>query len=536
MKSSLRVIGFIFCIQLFIFGFITLRPFYITPADHTYTILSKNYLFPIFYYPSMILQSKNGAWSMLDTHTTAPTNRVHAQWFFIVAGKLAALFHIEPAYIFIFLQGIGGVLVFISIYLLITRLLPEKYHSIALILGTIIEVSPRIDTLNLTGALIPSFDGQTLMFRAFGLPHHAWGVAFGIFSIVMLLMSYEKPTVKRLTALFVSSLFSTIFLPSFMVTIGLSIYPACILWALATKTMKKLLAPLTVAVFAIGLVGLQTKIEFANAGYPWNSWSAIEKTWWVSQQVLMQYFYSMAIYLPFLILFLVEAVLHWKHWSNKLRLTSTLMSAWILIPIPLILISNESFFPIANMRLIEGTHYLACGMLSTIGLLECITHLRTIALKQIVLSISLAIILGVSIFVHATYLSNFLKTQEVQNPIAYPLTTTWNGVQFLKTIPRESGVLARESFGELLPGFADIRVYIGGQHGFPDWLDRQSQAYQFFTGTWNEEDARNFLVTHDIQYVFYGPDEQAATSKSPLYPTILQEVYKNSSVIIFKLR
>ena len=34
-------------------------------------------------------------------------------------------------------------------------------------------------------------------------------------------------------------------------------------------------------------------------------------------------------------------------------------------------------------------------------------------------------------------------------------------------------------FGEIIPGFADVRVYIGGTHGFPDWLDRQQKAITF---------------------------------------------------------
>ena len=90
-------------------------------------------------------------------------------------------------------------------------------------------------------------------------------------------------------------------------------------------------------------------------------------------------------------------------------------------------------------------------------------------------------------------------------------------------------------FGEIIPGFADVRVYIGGTHGFPDWLDRQQKAITFFSGKLSASDAMSFLQTNDIQYIFYGPDEQAVTQTPELYPNILTPLFHNPSVTVFSV-
>ncbi|OGG11948.1 hypothetical protein A2Z00_04025 [Candidatus Gottesmanbacteria bacterium RBG_13_45_10] len=529
----------ILTVQLGVFLYIALRPFTLTPPQHTYTVLGKVYLYPIFYYPNMIIQGRDGEWSIRDTHTTAPQIRAHAQWFFIIAGKISALLNIEPNALFIILQILGGIAVFSVSYLGIRYLLPNKYHLLALFFALGMEVGPRLDRLFTSSGLssfVPAFDSQTLILRHFGLPHHTWAEALGLVSLILLVLAYYTPTVPKLIALFVTAFLATLFLPPLMMTIGLSVYSVFILWAIVTRSLKKLITPLIVATIAIGIVGIQTKFEFAQAGFPWNSWSAVEKTWWNNKDAIMQYASALLPYIPFFILLLIAVPAKWKQWSNKLRLVIILMAAWIIIPFFLIPISAYDFFPIANLRLVDGYHYLAAGILAAVGLVECLTLLGNVKARKMALVLVTAFTIGISALLSITYLVPFLASQKQLDPHAYPLTTTMQGIYFLRTLPKESGIMVRESFGEIITGFANVRVYIGGIHGFPDWLQRQWLANRFFSGTLPPQEALDFLHANDITYVFYGPDEQSSTTQSPLYPSVLQPIFQNQSVTVFKVR
>ena len=52
---------------------------------------------------------------------------------------------------------------------------------------------------------------------------------------------------------------------------------------------------------------------------------------------------------------------------------------------------------------------------------------------------------------------------------------------------------------------------------------------------YSEADARQVLTDNDIAYVFYGPDEQALTTTSEFYPSLLVPVYNNPTVTVFKV-
>lgn len=180
--------------------------------------------------------------------------------------------------------------------------------------------------------------------------------------------------------------------------------------------------------------------------------------------------------------------------------------------------------------------YMSAGILSAIGLLEAARLIASEKVRKMVLAAVTGLTIGFSLYISSVYLSSFFRYQNDVEPHAYPATSTWQAMQFLRTVPAGSGVMVREYFGEMLPGFANIRVYIGGQHHFPDWLNRQAAAITFFSGTMSEEGAKQFLKSSDVTYVFYGPDEQSVTTISPLYPDILKPVFQNATVTIFSLK
>ena len=511
----------------------------ITPPGHVYLPTSKSYLYPIFFSPNQILQAKNGAWGIKDTHTTAPQGRAYAVWFFVLSGKIAHVLNIEPTTFYTITQILGMIAVYAAAYFLATVLLPKKYQALALLFAFFIELGPDVTSLvqyPVTKTFSPANSAFILLFRFFGLPHHAWGDALALLSFAFLIRTYQKRSLPNALALFITTITSAFFLPPVVITLGLSVYPMLILLSFLTRTFNKLLLPLVIATIAVAIAGIQTKIAFANAGFPWSAWTTIEKSWWTNTDAFHQYASSLIPYIPFGILLGIAILFRWKLWTAQLRQTMFLLAVWVAMPLIYIPISDKSFFPVANMRLLDGNLYVAAGFLSAISLIESASLIKHAAIRRMTLVLFTAITLGTSVLVSSMYTIPFLAYQANMDPHAYPFITTWEGVKFLKTVPKGSGILVREPFGEILPGFADIRVYIGGQHGFPDWLDRQAKAVTFFSGTMQEDQALQFLKTHDIQYVFYGPDEQAVTAQKPLYPNILKPVFQNATVTIFKVQ
>ena len=477
----------------------------------------------------MILQGKDGFWGIKDPSTTETQGRVFGQWFFVLAGKAALILHAEPIYFYLILQAMGGLFVCIMTYIFITMLLPELYQCIAILLALGMEIGPDFGTWK------ASLDGSVATFRIFDLAHHTWGEALGLLSLYLLIRAYKKITPFRLFGLFVSSLFSTAFLPTVMMTLGLLVYPAFLIWSFVTRTFKKLFIPIAVASAAVILAAIQTKIAFTQAGFPWSQWSEIEKTWWVSSQILIQYLESLSVYLPFVVLGLIALPIRWKYLSSDTKLVLILLTCWVVVPILYIPISDKSFFPVANLRLVDGTLYISAGIVSAIALVEFLNLFRNIRIRTVLKTVIVSATIGISVLLSATYLIPFIRSQADGDPHAYPLTSTWKAIQFVKTLPIQSGLLVREPYGEIISGYADIRAYIGGTHGFPDWLGRQWLAIQFFTGTYSEQDARKFLKDNDISYVFYGPDEQSVTTIKPLYSFLLTPVFTTDSAIVFKV-
>ena len=307
-KQLLALLIF-FIIQLTAFFVITFRPISITPPGHTYLFTAKATCTPIFLYPNHILQAKNGAWGIKDTHTTQPQGRTYSVWFFVLAGKLSNLFHLEPVQMFILLQLSGGIAVFIATYIFIRTLLPPKYQMPAIFFSLMFEISP----LSLT-SLTPVLPGFITPLRNFGLPHHAWGEALGLLSLLFLIRKkwyriiYLYPP-KHCVSAPCHDYARSVCVSSFVYMGTLE------------KKRKKTIPLLCVSGFAVIIVGLQTKLAFSAAGYPWSAWSLIEKSWWKSSDAVYLYAQSLTLYIPFFILLAITSLYRWKSWPESVKLS-----------------------------------------------------------------------------------------------------------------------------------------------------------------------------------------------------------------------
>lgn len=510
MPKALIFFCFLIGIQLIAILFLLFRPFVITPPGRVYPVIEKN-----FFYPNLILQGKKGAWKILDTHTTLPSPRIFAYTFFIFLGKLATLFDAQPVWVYLWSRVIAGILAFFATYWFIKTLLPKSYHTLAILFTLGVESGPLLTNLP---ALAPLVDGRMLLERNFGLPHHIFARALGLVFIGMLILSLQKFTPKRAIVLFFSGLLSAMSMPGYTFTFAASTFLPIAVQAFFTKRKSTIFPVLFLASIAILIPNIIFAVEFTK-GIPWTNSTPNEKTWFTIDFIRMEYLSSLLLFVPFVIALLLRIKHIWSTWDSKLKKTILLMFCWIAGPMVWVTLAKQSWFPMPGHRLTDGYGYVPAGILAAVGFHSVNKRIAYLLLAATIVS---------SLFLTAVY-----TQKRITDPHPYPTKKTWEGILYLQSVPKLSGILALEQYGEIIPGFANVRVYLGGIHNFPDWLIWQERARQFFRGTMNAKQAKDFLQKSDISYIFYGPEERALGQMR--YNELLQPVFQNSDVAIFQV-
>lgn len=513
------------------------RPYTIAPEGRTYNVLGKN-----FYYPSMIRQAKDGSWGIKDTHTTRETPIVYAQLFFVVAGKIASLFSIDPVDMYQLLRLTGVISSAFCLYFLAKQLFPSRWATVATILAVGLETSPSFSSLkNGLFQLVPAWDVHILFERRFSLPHHTWGDAFGFlfFGFILYCLfnpsTKKKPWILQSVLLFLLGFWATTVLPSFIVPYFAMSGIAFLFLLIKKKTHWKYYTLILVSAFiGIILAALLLKVEFSK-GSPWTEWTAEEKSWMQHSVVINQYVNSLLLYVPFIITAIGASIIRYKQMSTKLWTSFILSLSWLLFPIGLISISHLSWFPFANFRLVDLHGYAPAGILSTIGIWHLLSIFPSTVRKSVGFILTITLIL-ISTFFTWQYTKQIYTAQENFWINIYPTKETWQGVLFMKNLPQQSNVMVKEYFGEMLPAFGPVSVYIGGGHGFTDWLERRWIAEHFYKAQLSDKDARELLQKEHITHVFWGPDEKSFSNTTTLYPTILESIFTNSDVTVYKVK
>jgi hypothetical protein len=101
--------------------------------------------------------------------------------------------------------------------------------------------------------------------------------------------------------------------------------------------------------------------------------------------------------------------------------------------------------------------------------------------------------------------------------------------------PRQSLVLGAFHTGNVLPGRALVRTFVG--HG-PLSIDadfKETQVATFFDAATPDGQRRALLTGYDVDYLFYGPTERALGDFSPGAAAYLRPVYDNGPVQIYQV-
>jgi hypothetical protein len=489
-------------------------------------------------YSSFIRQAKEGAWGLYTPHTTRPTPVVYVHLFFVFLGKIAAIFNIDPVAMFMLSRVAAGIIIFFCTYWLIRIILPPNLHIMAILFTLAIEPGPLITTLS--GNLhtwIPaifSYYPQIVAYRHFGLPHHTLGEALGLVLLGLCILCVRRPTPKRLLLLALISVVDALVLPPYPAILILTVLLPWGIYSVFAKHWKKLIMPFIVIALMVGVVSLFTKQELAK-GSPWKDFNLDEKHWVTNGDAIINYISSLLLSLPFVVFLWAAAVKFWKKWDSNTKFLVFTMSAWVLIPIALVPLSSQPWFPFANFRVMDGYDYVPMGILATLGLSTLVSGIKKQSLARIIQGVCLGIVIITSLTLTYLYTAMTFNQQDPLWNNVYIADDHWEAFAFLQTVPKKSGIMIMNHFGEIIPDFASVRTFIGTTPGFFNWPELFSIATRFFSGEMTDEEAAKTLRDEDISYVYFSDEEIEYNTTGTLYPNLLTPVFNTPGVVIYKV-
>ena len=533
------VLHILFFIQLAIFLWTVIHPYTIEPQGSTYLYLRGHLV-----YTSYIRQAKDGAWSLFMSHTTRPMHSIYTPMFFVALGKIAAIFNIDPPVIYMASRIFASYALFLAVYWLVKVIIPKKLYSKTLHISAILfilalEPGPFLTDLGWNPMLwkpaIFSYYPQVAVQRHFGLPHHTMGEAVGLLFLGLFFLFLSKPTLSRLWLLFVTGIAGTLILPPYFTILGIVVFIPWILYAITDKSFRKMVIPLLVSGLAVGGTAFFVYHEISK-GYPYKWTNLDEKRWVANADVLINYLSSLILYVPFISLLWISILRLWRSFDANLRRLISVATSWIIIPPILVPVSSLPWFPMANFRLMDGYNYVPAGILAAFGVSYGMKIFKSRAVIGLTRGFLVSGVIFTSTMLTYIYTAQIIKDQRFFWNNVYLDNSHWRAFSFLRTVPKWSGIIVMNHFGEIIPEFASVKTFLGSTPGFSDWEERFHIATSFYSGLLTDDQARTTLQKEHISFVYYSDEERYYNISGTLYPNILTPIFDEGIVMIYKVK
>ncbi len=521
----------IFVLQLGLFLWITLRPFSVAPSGRNYYILNGQGA-----YAAYIRQAKEGAWKLYNPYTTRPNPAVYMHLFFVSVGKMAQIFSIDPITAYMMTRIGTGLLLFMATYWFIITVLPTNFQLLAVFFSLGLEPGPllsaikNIRSIDSAPPAIFSYFPQELALRHFGIPHHVLAEALGLLLLGYVFLYIKRASWLRLIVIGLLAILGTLVMPAYNGSLAITVFVALFLWSIYEKQTKKILPALIIVVVCLSAVGIFTKLQMDSSTL-WKYFNIDEKRWVTDSFLLVNYFSSLLLYIPAVAFLWVSAPRVWHRMSSTVQMLTVLTTTWIVGPLLYIPLTHFNIFPLANFRLVDGYAYVPAGILAAIGVWEIAQ-----AFSKRAAALAVALMLTASMFLTFSFTDQtFIGQQHIWTNV-YPLNQEWDAIQYLSTIPKNSSVMVMKYFGEIIPAYATVRVFLGETPGELDWEQRYQIAVRFYSGQLKDNEARSILGRENISYVYWGQDEKKFFNAEALYPNVLVPVFQNPAVTVFRVK
>lgn len=502
-----------------------------TPPQTVFPLYHNQNIYDQNVYLSVITLGQNGYVLNRDAFTSEKTNPGIFYLFYILVGKISGFFHLWPPVAYHLARIISVEFFFTALYILCFLILGKTlgfWASLFSLTATITPVSWFDKTIDYAKFSPWWMDMESLQ-RLNGLPHHIFGQAMLLLSIILIISFLRSQKLKIAILSAFSVLTQGIILPPslFPLVLGFSLTAVYLFLSKIPKTIrlpspKTFLGMLLILIFIF--IPLLLSIWQTRQGYPWSAWISweIAKWNWQEPNFNRDLFFSFSLLSVFSLLGAVQIILK-RSWEK------TFIIFWALTPF--ILLPFVDILHMGKIRLIFGAPFVPFGILSAITIFKVLTN-------KIQKIIACLFFLAVNLATCANFLSNDI--QRVKNMQLYTnlfiSQEIYQVVDYIgKNVPKDSVVLSNEHAGNLIPAYTPTISYFGHINQTMDFEQKQKNTLNFFIQKWDSVKAFEFLLQNNISYVYFGPTEKEL-GRDKLDYGFLEIVFQTKNITLFRVK
>ena len=494
----------------------TVFPYYHGTAPFDYNV-----------YLSVITLGKNGYWLNRDAFTSENTKPGIFYFYYILVGKLAKITSLWQPVAY-HLARIFSVGLFLTAVFLVCREIGGRLMGFW---SSILAVTVTIPPIFLFGEkealnkYSPWWNQLEALKRLDNLPHHLFGQALLLISIIFIFKFLKSRNLSSLVFSSLAIITTGIFFPPAMMPIAFMMPLAL----LVSRNFKSLFLNRETAglliIFFSSIVPLLISFWQTKQGYPWTVWIAWEIDKWnyhepnFNRALLFSFNLLPLTALPAV----VSAI-------RKEDLKILFLSFWAYMPFLLLPFVNT--LGIGKLRLIDSAPFIPFSIL-TVQSLFLILKNKPLKILYAVLILSIsATSLPVGIPSFVRYITA-AKTAPIYKNL-FISEDVWKTIDFIgNSLPADSLILSNDVTGNILAAYAPVKVYFGHINQTMNFDDKQNNTRLFYSGQFSASQASSFLKKNNISYVYYGEEEMTLGDSKIDYP-FLEKIYERDGIIIFK--
>lgn len=514
-KTNISVIIFSFFFALFLITPVFLTIFKTPP--NTVNMLVGSYYEDYYEYLSFIKQGEQGHLLISNLFTNDDFNRFFTVWWpYSVMGFIFHIFHliIAPKYIFWIATFLFTAIIFILIFIAISKVIPEQnpLDRILAFLLVLFSVS-FYEIFTKPFLTLYSFDywyslGRQYTRFSIAIPHHQIATILSLIGFLILIDTMHNPSLfkKTISILIISFLLLTVSPPQYIL-----LWSAAILSIILHNFPKhyrhlfrksnshllsiEIIPLLNSAIILIPVLFILSKISVS----PTMAAGRVIDLSYITYPTLKDFFYSTGLILVLAVMGLPMYLAGFSY-SRKLFFFLTLISlSFVLMPS---LRNFLIFLGVHNLRFNTPITYIFYGTAS-------ILFLRKIFSRQI---FRIIIVAAYILFSLPSLYSSWIQMQKTPYSAAilqFMHTDMYNGIRSLENIPDNKIILTSPTIvlGSAVPALSGKRVYLGRSILTLNMPEKSRKTVDFYSMKMSPETARNFVIQENIGYVLLLPYE-----------------------------
>lgn len=247
------------------------------------------------------------------------------------------------------------------------------------------------------------------------------------------------------------------------------------------------------------------------------------------------FFFLFPLIIPWVLFFVVHHLRSVLKSQNIIPSDSfLLLISWLLTFVILVLFSD--IIQVNRLRLLRPPVLVPLSILASFGMYS---FSRFLSKKWTLPILGALVVLTFypSIFTTYSALKEEYQLLSSFSTIVYPTKNQTMAYAWLfHNTPENTVVAALYEGASLLPPFSGNATYAGNVTEDPgDYNEKSTKLATFFSGSMSKKEAKNFLISSRISYIYWGYQERSLGENLQQYP-FLHQVYINPDVTIFQVR